>query len=139
MFELETFVLDEAISAAVNLSHRYIPARQLPDKCVSLIDTACARVATSLHAIPAEVERGRKSIEALEAEQAVLEKERALGMDRDARLEALQTELADENEALATVEARWQKEKALVEALLEQSHSLLDQDERDSQELGLKG
>ena len=61
-------LLDEAIEAAVKLSHRYIPARQLPDKAVSLLDTACARVAVSQHATPAEVEDCRRRIEALEIE-----------------------------------------------------------------------
>src|SRR5690606_36475225 len=61
-------ILDEALEAAVKLSHRYIPARQLPDKSVSLLDTACARVAVSLHATPAEVDDCRKRIEALEVE-----------------------------------------------------------------------
>ena len=61
-------LLDEAIEAAVKLSHRYIPARQLPDKAVSLLDTACARVAVSQHAMPAEVEDCRRRIEALEIE-----------------------------------------------------------------------
>ena len=54
-------VLDEALEAAVKLSHRYIPARQLPDKSVSLLDTACARVAISQHAVPAEVEDSRRA------------------------------------------------------------------------------
>src|SRR6202035_1945653 len=58
-------VLDEALDAAVRLSHRYIPARQLPDKSVSLLDTACARVAVSLHAMPAELDDCRNRIEAL--------------------------------------------------------------------------
>ena len=58
-------LLDEAIEAAVKLSHRYIPARQLPDKAVSLLDTACARVAVSQHATPAEVEDVQRRIEAL--------------------------------------------------------------------------
>ncbi len=59
-------ILDEALEAAVRLSHRYIPARQLPDKSVSLLDTAAARVAISQHAVPAEVDDCRKRIEALE-------------------------------------------------------------------------
>jgi type VI secretion system protein VasG len=57
-------LLDEALEASVRLSHRYIPARQLPDKSVSLLDTACARVAISQHAVPAEVEDSRRRIEA---------------------------------------------------------------------------
>jgi type VI secretion system protein VasG len=64
-------VLDEAIEAAVKLSHRYIPARQLPDKAVSLLDTACARVAISQHAVPATVDDCRKHIEALDTELAI--------------------------------------------------------------------
>jgi type VI secretion system protein VasG len=68
-------VLDEAIEAAVKLSHRYIPARQLPDKAVSLLDTACARVAISQHATPAEVEDSRRRIEALETELEIIGRE----------------------------------------------------------------
>ena len=62
-------VLDEALVAAAQLSHRYIPARQLPDKAVSLIDTACARVAISQHATPPEVEDSRRRVSALEVER----------------------------------------------------------------------
>jgi type VI secretion system protein VasG len=73
-------ILDEALEAAVKLSHRYIPARQLPDKAVSLLDTACARVAVSLHATPAEVEDCRRRIEALDVEQGIISRESAIGM-----------------------------------------------------------
>lgn len=61
-------LLDEAVDAAVRLSHRYIPARQLPDKAVALLDTACARVAVSQHAEPAQVEDCRHRIDALQIE-----------------------------------------------------------------------
>ena len=74
-------VLDEALEAAVRLSHRYIPARQLPDKSVSLLDTACARVAISQHAVPPEVDDCRKRIEALENELAIIGRETAVGID----------------------------------------------------------
>jgi type VI secretion system protein VasG len=73
-------LLDEAIEAAVKLSHRYIPARQLPDKAVSLLDTACARVAVSQHATPAEVEDSRRRIESLEIESGIVEREAAVGV-----------------------------------------------------------
>ena len=76
-------VLDEAIEAAVKLSHRYIPARQLPDKSVSLLDTSCARVAISQHAMPAEVEDCQRRIEALETELEIIGREKAVGMDVD--------------------------------------------------------
>ena len=74
-------ILDEALEAAVKLSHRYIPARQLPDKSVSLLDTACARVAISQHAVPGEVDDSRKRIVALETEIGIIGREKAIGID----------------------------------------------------------
>src|SRR5574337_2233851 len=74
-------ILDEALEAAVRLSHRYIPARQLPDKSVSLLDTASARVAVSLHAVPPEVDDSRKRIEALETELEIIGREKAIGIE----------------------------------------------------------
>ncbi len=69
-------VLDEAVEAAVKLSQRYVPARQLPDKAVSLLDTACARVAVSQHATPAQVEDRKRRVELLEVEREIVERER---------------------------------------------------------------
>ena len=74
-------LLDEGIEAAVRLSHRYIPARQLPDKAVSLLDTACARVAISQHATPAEVEDAQRRIEALQTELEIIDREEAIGFE----------------------------------------------------------
>src|SRR5262249_61616977 len=73
-------VLDEAIDSAVRLAHRYIPARQLPDKAVSLIDTAAARVAVSQHAVPPEVDDCRRRIQALETEHEILNREQSTGL-----------------------------------------------------------
>src|SRR4029078_4799188 len=73
-------LLDAAIEAAVKLSHRYIPARQLPDKAVSLLDTACARVAVSQHATAPDVEDARRRIEALDTELAIIGREEAIGL-----------------------------------------------------------
>ncbi len=78
-------ILDEALETAVRLSHRYIPARQLPDKSVSLLDTACARVAISQHATPAEIDDMSKRIEALETERNIIEREKSVGIDVTAR------------------------------------------------------
>ena len=111
-------ILDEALEAAVKLSHRYIPARQLPDKSVSLLDTACARVAISLHAVPAEVDDSRRRIEALTTELAIIEREQAIGIDIRSRRADAEAALADERERLAALEARWSEEKALVDELL---------------------
>ena len=79
-------VTDEAIVAAVNFSHRYIPARQLPDKAVSLLDTACARVAISQHAKPAAVEDAEVAIASLEGEKRSLARERDLGAANEERI-----------------------------------------------------
>lgn len=120
-------ILDEALEAAVRLSHRYIPARQLPDKSVSLLDTACARVAISLHAVPAEVDDSRRRIEALEVELQIIARETAIGVateQRQARAEAL---LAEERARLASLETRWAEEKALVDQLLATRAQLREQ------------
>ena len=91
-------ILDEAIEAAVRLSHRYIPARQLPDKAVSLLDTACARVAVSQHAVPAEVDDCRRRIQALETELEIIGRETAIGIDAArARGRRRRRQLAAEN------------------------------------------
>jgi type VI secretion system protein VasG len=111
-------ILDEALEAAVKLSHRYIPARQLPDKSVSLLDTACARVAVSLHATPAEVDDSRKRIEALETELGIIGREKAIGVDIGKREDEAAAQLAAERERLAALDARWAQEKTLVDELL---------------------
>jgi type VI secretion system protein VasG len=114
----KVMLLDEAIEAAVKLCHRYIPARQRPDKVESLLDTACARVAVSLHAKPAEVEDSQRRIEALETELQIIGREASIGIDtaeREAQCTAL---LGAERERQATLRQRWDEEKALVDELL---------------------
>ncbi len=93
-------VLDEAIEAAVNFSHRYIPARQLPDKAVSLLDTACARVAISQHAKPAEVEDAEVAIAALETEKQSIARERDLGAANEERIAEIDAKIAERRERL---------------------------------------
>src|SRR3954470_6859448 len=104
-------ILDEAIEAAVRLSHRYIPARQLPDKAVSLLDTASARVAISQHAVPPAVEDTRRRIAALETEQEILKRENSVGMDHKTRLAELEDKLKKERKDLAGLEQHWAEEK----------------------------
>ncbi len=111
-------VLDEAIEAAVRLSHRYIPARQLPDKAVSLLDTACARVAVSHHAVPARVADSRRRIEALETEADIIRRETAVGIDTQERAAAMDTALLQETAHLAELEFAWSEEKTLVDTIL---------------------
>ena len=111
-------ILDEALEAAVKLSHRYIPARQLPDKAVSLLDTACARVAVSLHATPPEVDDCRKRIDSLETEAGIIGREKAIGIEVGDREVAVQSSLVVERERLALLDKRWADEKVLVDELL---------------------
>src|SRR5690348_3993545 len=114
-----TQILDEALEAAVKLAHRYIPDRQLPDKSVSLLDTACARVAVSHHATPAEVEDSQRRIEALQTELEIIGREGAIGIDTAERETAVTGALQVENERLATLQAAWKQEKTLVDEILE--------------------
>ena len=124
----QVLILDEALEAAVKLSHRYIPARQLPDKAVSLLDTACARVGISQHAVPATVDDSRKRIEALTTELEIIGREKAVGVDVTARAFSVTEKLAQENERLAELEQRWEGEKILVEQILSLRAKLRDQD-----------
>ncbi len=111
-------LLDEAIEAAVNLSRRYIPARQLPDKAVSLLDTACARVAVSQHATPAQLEDSQRRIEALEIEQGIVIREAAIGVDVGSRGVEVAAKLGTERSRMAELQTRWQAEKAIVDRIL---------------------
>ena len=112
-------ILDAAIEAAVALSHRYIPARQLPDKAVSLLDTACARVAVSQHATPAEVEDLRRRRTMLEVEAGIIDREGAIGIDVEARRAKLAAAQDENAPRLEAAEVRWEAERGLVEQILE--------------------
>ncbi|MEW8084509.1 MAG: type VI secretion system ATPase TssH [gamma proteobacterium symbiont of Clathrolucina costata] len=117
-------ILDEALDASVRLSHRYIPARQLPDKSVSLLDTTCARVAISQAAVPAEVDDSERRIEAFETELAIIGREKAIGMDTEERESATLEKLEQERDRLVQLSERWETEKALVEELLQIQNQL---------------
>lgn len=107
-------ISDAAIVAAVNLSHRYIPARQLPDKAVSLLDTASARVAISQSATPALIEDTRVAIEAREAEKAALTSDSDLGTSAEQRIAEIDAGIAELRAKLAEFEAEWETEQNLV-------------------------
>lgn len=115
-------VLDEAVRAAVLLSQRYIPARQLPDKAISLLDTACARVAMSLHTPPACVSSSRQRIAALQCELDLLGQEASVVRGQSQRLERLertQQQLEQAHRLLDQQEQRWRAESELVQAVLQ--------------------
>lgn len=108
-------ILGEALEAASSLSHRYIAGRQLPDKAISLLDTACARVGISQVATPAVVEDLDRQIGLLEADIRMLEREAASGADMAARIEEAKAEKEEKEAEKAKLEEHWQKEKAAVE------------------------
>jgi type VI secretion system protein VasG len=107
-------ILDEAVVECVKLSHRYITGRQLPDKAVSVLDTACAKVAIGQAATPAPIEETIRTIENLDSEISSLEREEATGADHAERLADLRSKKSNAEEKLAQLMEKWEKEKDLV-------------------------
>lgn len=110
-------ILDEAIEACVKLSARYIPARQLPDKSVSLLDTACARVALSQGATPASVESARREISQCETNIGLLQGEQEAVGGCDEKLAAYEAQIEDAKSRLEVLEKQWADEKAIIEKI----------------------
>ena len=111
-------ISDAALVAAVKLSSRYIPSRQLPDKAVSLLDTAAARVAVSQTSTPAAVEDARVLISARDKEQAALERERDIGAADEQRITEVKQAIGDAKEKLALLEGEWAEEKTIVDEIM---------------------
>jgi type VI secretion system protein VasG len=110
-------ILDEALEDAVKLSHRYLTERHLPDKAVSLLDTACARVALSQSALPPALESCRREIQRLDLEMRILRRERAVGAAHGQRLQELSEHRQAAQDRLAGLEKRWGEEKRLVDEI----------------------
>ncbi|MBV8558331.1 MAG: type VI secretion system ATPase TssH, partial [Planctomycetaceae bacterium] len=128
-------ILDEAVEASVKLSARYITGRQLPDKSVSLLDTACARVAIGQNAIPPAVEDCHRLIDSLQVELGILERESVTGGRHEERVAEKTEELKKAEARRAELETRWELEKGLVE----QIRALRDQIEKTHAALKAKG
>ncbi|MEY1556980.1 type VI secretion system ATPase TssH [Yoonia sp. R2331] len=111
-------ISDEAIVAAVSLSHRYIPARQLPDKAVSLLDTACARVAVSQATIPARIADLKEAIVSLDVEMSSKTAQKDLGEENEERLAEAAEEKAAKEKELAEYEEKYAAEKIIVDRIL---------------------
>jgi type VI secretion system protein VasG len=107
-------ILDEGVNAAVRLSHRYLAGRQLPDKAVSVLDTACARLSLSQNAVPASIEDTTRHIEDLVVQDRVLRREASVGADHNERLESIAERKAKAEEQLAALKKQFDAEKALV-------------------------
>ena len=124
----KVLLLDEAIEAAVRLSHRYIPARQLPDKAVALLDTACARVAIGQHGVPAAVEDARSRMAYLQTEYDILARERALGLATDQALADVEAQMDAGATVLAGFELQWARESGLAREIVDLRERLATDD-----------
>jgi type VI secretion system protein VasG len=107
-------ILDEAVEDAVRLSHRYISGRQLPDKAVSVLDTACARVAIGQSAIPSAVEDAQRRIDQMTVEIGALEREAITGADHKERIEELKASQIAEHDKLARLSTQWDEEREII-------------------------
>ena len=107
-------ITDKALQAAAYLSDRYINGRQLPDKAVGLLDTACARVAMSQDAVPGPVEDQQRKVDQLQSEINVLQREQILGVLHTSQLDELQQQLTDAQSSLASLQQQWQTQREWV-------------------------
>jgi len=107
-------ILDEAVAAGVRLSNRYLAGRQLPDKAVSVLDTACARLSLGQNATPAAIEDAVRVLDDLEVQERVLNREVAVGVDHSERLETIGKQKNDVKGRLTAMRERWDKERDLV-------------------------
>jgi len=107
-------ILDEAVAAGVRLSHRYLAGRQLPDKAVSVLDTACARLSLGQNATPAAIEDAIRQIDDIDVQQRILDREEVVGVDHKERLENLAKQKTSVQANLKALQDRWDKERALV-------------------------
>ncbi len=130
-------ILDEAIVDAVKLSHRYISGRKLPDKAVSLLDTACARVAVGMTSTPADIEDSIRQIHLIQQEIDILFREEQIGGGNSKRTSELKEELSTYQEKLETLKTRWEEERNLISEILKTTQSLEKsiRDEEDGESL----
>jgi type VI secretion system protein VasG len=110
-------VLDEGVAAAVRLSHRYLAGRQLPDKAVSVLDTACARLALGQNATPSALEDLTRQLDDLEVQERILRRETATGTDHSERIEQLLQQKQSVTEALGLLKGKWEQTKGLIEQI----------------------
>lgn len=129
----QVFILDEALQAAVRLSHRYIPARQLPDKAISLLDTACARVAIAQFTPPAELQQLRFYTKSAISELALFEKSLRFGQEDAQRKNKIEAEIARYTREAEQLEHRWQDECRQLEEIFRLREQLLSQEQDDAE------
>ena len=107
-------ILDEAVYASVRLSHRFLAGRQLPDKAVSILDTACARLSLGQNATPPALEDTTRQIDALEVQKRILDRETVVGADHQEKLAEIDSQKTAATTKLKALQERWDKERELV-------------------------
>jgi type VI secretion system protein VasG len=107
-------ILDEAVFASVKLTHRFLAGRQLPDKAVSILDTACARLALGQNTKPPAIEDLERTIDALEVQTRILNREETVGADHQEKLAEIAAQKEKAEEKLKSLQDRWEKERDLV-------------------------
>src|SRR5437764_4026461 len=117
-------ILDEAVTSTVKLSARYLAGRQLPDKAVSVLDTACARLALGQNATPPAIEDALRRLDDLAVQQRILEREAAVGSDHQERLAVITEQTAAITDQLQQLQSRWEKERGLVEQIRDMRREL---------------
>ena len=122
-------ILDDAVSASVRLSHRYLAGRQLPDKAVSILDTACARLSLRLSSTPPAIEDLIRQIDALEVQKRILEREEIVGADHQEKLSEIATQKTAAEENLKALQERFDKERELV-AKIRDLRNKIEEDHR---------
>ncbi len=115
----QVMITDEALIDSVRLSHRYLPARQLPDKSVSVLDTACARVAIGLTTSPSAVEDATRMISQVDRERALLEKETRMGRDHQERMAELTARKEEISNRLEALNAKWGAEMEAANRIID--------------------
>jgi type VI secretion system protein VasG len=120
-------ILDDGVAAAVSLSHRYLPDRQLPDKAVSVLDTACARLALGQSSTPPVLEDALRSLDDLAVQERVLMRETATGSEHGERLAEIRARRATIESRLEELRERWERERDLVTRVRELRGRIEDQ------------
>lgn len=133
----KVMITDAALADSVHLSHRFITGRQLPDKSVSVLDTACARVAIGLTTSPAQVEDATRKLGQIDREVQILEKEVRVGQDHSERISALADERKETEDRLEELTKKWQAEMEVANKILETRNEINELYENDTEDPGL--
>ena len=131
-------ILDSGMEAAVRLSHRYLADRQLPDKAVSVLDTACARLALGQSATPGPIEDVKRNLDDLALQERVLSREQTVGANHEERLTAISRSRAELEARLADLEKRWERERSLVSSILATRMKLVEAADDGESSSGLR-